>query len=162
MRKFLDRLDRRYVKVATYAVVAALVTVCLGLLVYHSGKFWSQVWDVIMAVMTPLLLGLIFSYLLNPIVKVIEARLPEGKRESTRHNLAVAITMLALAAIVSLLLYLALSTLVQQIDRIRFDDLGAVMEQLSGQYQDFFDLLEGQLDKMGFSLDTISHRIAKG
>jgi predicted PurR-regulated permease PerM len=161
MRKFLDRLDRRYVKVATYAVVAALVTVCLGLLVYHSGKFWSQVWDVIMAVMTPLLLGLIFSYLLNPIVKVIEARLPEGKRESTRHNLAVAITMLALAAIVSLLLYLALSTLVQQIDRIRFDDLGAVMEQLSGQYQDFFDLLEGQLDKMGFSLDTISNRIAK-
>ena len=161
MRKFLDRLDRRYVKVATYAVVAALVTVCLGLLVYHSGKLWSQVWDVIMAVMTPLLLGLIFSYLLNPIVKVIEARLPEGKRESTRHNLAVAITMLALAAIVSLLLYLALSTLVQQIDRIRFDDLGAVMEQLSGQYQDFFDLLEGQLDKMGFSLDTISNRIAK-
>lgn len=161
MRKFRDRLDRRYLKVATYAVAAALVTVCLGLLVYHSGKFWSQVWDVIMAVMTPLLLGLLFSYLLNPIVKFIEAHLPKGKRESTRHNLAVAITMLALAAIATLLIYLALSTLVQQIDRIRFDDLGAIMEQLSGQYQDFFDLLEGQLDKMGFSMDAISGRVAK-
>ena len=161
MRKFRDRLDRRYLKVAAYAVAAALVTICIGLLVYHSGKFWFQVWEVIMAVMTPLLLGLLFSYLLNPIVKFIESHLPKGKRESTRHNLAVAITMLALAAIVALLLYLALSTLVQQIDRIRFDDLGAIMEQLSGQYQDFFDLLEGQLDKMGFSMDAISGRIAK-
>ena len=161
MRKFRDRLDRRYLKVATYAVAAALVTVCLGLLVYHSGKFWFQVWEVLTAVMTPLLLGLLFSYLLNPIVKFIEAHLPKGKSESTRHNLAVAITMLALAAIATLLIYLALSTLVQQIDRIRFDDLGAIMEQLSGQYQDFFDLLEGQLDKMGFSMDAISGRVAK-
>lgn len=159
MRKFRDSIDRRYLKVATYVVVSALAIICLGLLLYHSGKFWLGVWEVITAVVTPLLLGLLFSYLLHPVVKFIERHLSQNLKESTRRNVSVAITMLVLAAVVVLLLYLALSTLVEQIDKIRFEDLGAILDQLSGQYQGFFKLLEGQLDKMGFSVDAISERI---
>lgn len=159
MRKFRDAIDRRYVKIAGYAIVSALIILASGLALYHSGIFWAQLWDVITAIMTPLMLGLLFSYLLSPVVSLIERHLPQGRKPQTSHNLAVAITMLSLAAVFLLMTYLAINTLVQQIDRIRFEDFGALFQQLTGGYQEFFSMIAAQLDKMGFSVDTLFDRV---
>ena len=125
MRSLRDAVDRRYLKVAAYGVCAALLTLLAGLLLYHSGAFWRVLLDVVGSIMRPLCLGLLVAYLLSPVVGMVERHLPFRSR-AVRRDLAVALTVVMVLAVVVVLMFATLSALLRQIQEVRLEDLNYV------------------------------------
>lgn len=160
MRSLRDAVDRRYLKVAAYGVCAALLTLLAGLLLYHSGAFWRVLLDVVGSIMRPLCLGLLVAYLLSPVVGMVERLLPFRSR-AVRRDLAVALTVVMVLAVVVVLMFATLSALLRQIQEVRLEDLNYVYSELTSRYRDFADMAVEQLAKAGISLDSVTSRVAR-
>ena len=159
MRRFRDALDRRYLKIATYGGCTALVVLAVGLILLNSAGFWKVLLDVVGAILRPLCLGLLFSYLMSPLAKFIEGHLP-WRSKALRRNVSVAITVVLVIAAVVLLMFATLSAIVQQIQEVRLEDLQYVYTELTTRYQDFLNMAAEQLSKAGFSADALASHAA--
>ena len=63
-RDFWEKLDQKYVKICTYAAVTVLITAVVGAIVFSTGPFWTKLWMIFTAVLRPIIIGGIISYLL--------------------------------------------------------------------------------------------------
>ena len=66
MKKWIEKLDQKYLKICLYAAVTVLITVGLGALIFSTGGFWLKLWTIITAVLKPIIIGGIISYLFSP------------------------------------------------------------------------------------------------
>lgn len=62
MKKWIETLDKRYLKVCVYASVTVLMTVILGALLLSTGGFWKKTWLIFTAVLRPIIIGGIICY----------------------------------------------------------------------------------------------------
>ena len=69
MRKLEKYYNEEYSKKSFYVIITALITFVLGLIIYYlAGKTGSAL-SFASAVLKPLVLGLVITYLLSPVVK---------------------------------------------------------------------------------------------
>ena len=68
MKNFFAKLDRKYLKIATYAGLATLVTVFLGYAIYKSLPVLGVLKKLLDAVFKPIVLGGVIAYLILPMV----------------------------------------------------------------------------------------------
>ncbi|MGI6756056.1 MAG: AI-2E family transporter [Atopobiaceae bacterium] len=158
MNIFRDLWDKRSIKRVTLGIFALFITILLGLILYNSAGFWRVIFQVFSAITKPLALGLLFSYLLSPIVAFFERYLPI-QRDVLRHNVAVAITVVLTLTAVVFLLFAALSAVMRQIQEVRLEDIQLVFTELTSRYQDFVDMLIKQLESAGISVDSLLEHV---
>lgn len=149
MNKYLARLDRRYVKICTYAGVAVVLTLAACMLLYTASPVIAKVWELICAVLEPMVYGAALSYVLNPLVKRVSQSLRRTKRYGDnpirRRRAAVAISFVMVLLVMALIATILLLMVTHSIASLRIEQIQAL---LGTAQVDFMDLLKAAHDRL--------------
>ena len=163
MKKLIDKLDRKYLKICTYASCAVIATVIILSVLAYSGGFWETLWTMFTAILKPIIIGFIICYLFLPLINKLERLLSKEKQPWTRPA-AVAIFYVGVGIIVALLIILLYYILKGGIDSIRdlnFDAIKDMAMQLYTEFEELFKSLEDQFSTSKLPIGKIGDIIAK-
>ena len=104
IRRFLKGLDQKYLKICIYASITVLVTVIAGALAFSTGPFWSKLWAIFTAVLKPIIIGGIITYLLMPVVNRFENLFDRDKHHGWARAASVLLTFVIIAIVLILVL----------------------------------------------------------
>lgn len=112
-------------KTLHYSLVILVMLGCL-FLIHQLAPFLSEVWGVVVSILTPFVIAMVISYLLNPIVNLLTMRrVPRG--------MAVLIIYIVFFAGVSVLLVNTLPVLISQIKDL-IETLPSSIQQIEGWF----------------------------
>lgn len=153
MREFVSRLDKRYIKVCSYASITVLLTIAVCMLLYAASPVFEKIWKLICAVLEPMVYGAALSYVLNPLVTRISRVLRRRKRyaeDGARRRSAAVIISLALV-ILFLLVVLAMIVLMitHSLASLNWASIQDLIGDASGNFSDFVATAEQKLEDWG-------------
>ena len=140
----------------TYASVTIIVTALILYLLYNTRGVWSMAWNLFMAVLRPIVLGGIISYLLRPVVKKLEIFFTERGLEKFARTGAVVISIVLALAIVFGILGVLVFTLVRTVGTISEADIHGLISYIQNDFASFTTKLEEYLGMFGISAERIS------
>ena len=140
----------------TYASVTIIVTALILYLLYNTRGVWSMAWNLFMAVLRPIVLGGIISYLLRPVVKKLEIFFTERGLEKFARTGAVVISIVLALAIVFGILGVLVFTLVRTVGTISEADIHSLISYIQNDFASFTTKLEEYLGMFGISAERIS------
>ena len=160
--KFRDRLDRKYLKIVAYAVLAVGLSYALILLLgqYHSlGKSLMSGLNWVSAILKPVVIGGILAYILNPLVGLTERLITRNVKslsqnpvqKKRRHSLAVILTLLIIVAIVLASLTAVIYAVTKQVQTINADSINTLVNSIVDQARSFEHSFKQWLSKYNFS-----------
>lgn len=160
--KFRDRLDRKYLKIVAYAVLAVGLSYALILLLgqYQSlGKSLMSGINWVAAILKPVVIGGILAYILNPLVGLTERLITRNVKslgqnpvqKKRRHSLAVILTLLIIVAIVLASLTAVIYAVTKQVQTINADSINALVNSIVDQAKSFENSFKQWLSKYNFS-----------
>ena len=116
MGKLEKFYNKEYSIKSIYVVKTALMTFVLGLIIYYLAGKTGTALSFVSAVLKPLVLGLVFTYLLSPVAKKLETKLFSGmKKQSTGRLLAVLLTFVIVLMAISLILGIIVFTVTKSL-----------------------------------------------
>lgn len=147
--KFIKSTDPEYKKVIQYACIGTAVTVIVLYLLYHMIPWFTTAWNLIAAVLKPLLSGCLICYLLYPFVQFFDKKLQKKmKSNKTARSLSVVIVIVIILAALVILISLLIWSAARQITQI---DMNAIKDavkdaenSLGGVVGDLMNYLESQ------------------
>ena len=93
-------LGQRNVKIGVTAFLVLLACVVAGFIFYNLGSIVSVIGQ-FLAIFTPLIIGLVMAYILNPIVKVFENKVfKKIRKDNIRRDLSIAATIILFVALI--------------------------------------------------------------
>ena len=156
MGKLEKFYNKEYSIKSIYVVKTALMTFVLGLIIYYLAGKTGTALSFVSAVLKPLVLGLVFTYLLSPVAKKLETKLFSGmKKQSTGRLLAVLLTFVIVLMAISLILGIIVTTLTQSLSAFSLADLKDYLTILSEQFSRFWTTIEKQLASMNINLGSV-------
>lgn len=107
-------LDNKYTEIA-FAVCGVIV---FYFIILHLGDIFSAIGK-FMGILTPLTMGLVIAYIMHPIVDVLENKTFKNiKNKSTRRNVSIAVTLLAITIILGALISIVIPELLKSIQSL--------------------------------------------
>ncbi len=91
-----DLLDPKYTKICLYAGLTLVASLALVIVLYLTRGFWGRLWDIIIAVLRPIVIGGMFAYLLSPLVRRFERSISRSGERTWARPAAVALAYLML------------------------------------------------------------------
>lgn len=149
-----NKLDPKYLKVCVYAGVTVIMTLIALLLLYLSGSIWATIWNLSTAILKPLLIGFVFSYLLSPAVSFFEKKINHKNYHRWARSLSVLLIFLLIFAFIALFLVLLSLTVYKSVTEINVESVKtAVTAAINSLNLNFNDLLRNAqelLEKAGW------------
>ena len=149
-------LDQKYIKICSYAALTVIVTALIMYLLYNTRGVWSMAWSLFMAVLRPIVIGGIISYLLRPVVKKIEKYFVDRGLEKIARTGSVVISIALALAIVFGILGILVFTLVRTVGTISEADINSLVSYIQHDFASFTTKLEEYLGVFGLSTERIS------
>ena len=138
MNSFFARLDRRYVKVCAYAGATVILTVAALMVLYSASPVIATLWNLICAVLEPLIYGAALSYVLNPLVKRISRRLRRRTRFANdgakRRRAAVAISLVLVLLVLMAIATVLLLMITHSLASLKWGNIQAIFSDASGDF----------------------------
>lgn len=164
--KTMGKLEKFYNKEysikSIYVVKIALMTFVLGLIIYYLAGKTGTALSFVSAVLKPLVLGLVFTYLLSPVAKKLETKLFSGmKKQSTGRLLAVLLTFVIVLMAISLILGIIVFTVTKSLSAFNPADFKDHLLALADQFSKFWTTIEKQLASMNINLGSIGDMMGK-
>lgn len=138
-----------------YAGSTVIITLLIIYLCYLSGGFWSKAWTMMTAVLRPIVLGIIFAYLLSPIVNKLESKYKNSPLKKAARPLAVLISIVLVAIVLIGLLSIIVITISNNVSYINIDSISSLIDYIEHDFADFVDTLKEKLASFGISVVTI-------
>ena len=162
MKRLQKYYNERYFTIALYVLVTALSVLVIGWTVFFlSGKAWG-ILDFFFAVLKPLVLGLVFTYLFSPVVKAFENKLFASlKKPKAARVSAVVLTYLIILLAIILILGIILVTVTQSLSSIRPSEMKQYLTVLGDQFSNFGSTIEEQLASMNINLGSLGELVGK-
>lgn len=160
MDNFLNKLDKKYLKICLYASITTLVTIGLILLLISSGSFWSKLWALFSAVLKPIIIGGIICYLFLPIVVKLESLFNRKKKHKWARPLSVLLTFLIVLAVIGLILTLIAVAIYKNIESVNIESIKNIFFTLQQDYASIWKFIVQQLESQGVSSSNISHIVS--
>ena len=148
--------DQKYIKLCTYAAITVIITALVLYLLYSTRGVWSVAWTLFMAVLRPIVLGGIISYLLRPVVKKLEIFFTERGLEKFARTGAVVLSIALALIIVFGILGILIFTLVRTVGTISAADIKSLISYMQNDFASFTAKLEEYLGMFGISAERIS------
>ena len=130
------------------------------LLIYLSGSIWATIWNLSTAILKPLVIGFVFSYLLSPAVSFFEKKINHKKEHKWARSLSVLLIFLLIFAFIALFVVLISLTVYKSVTEINMESIkAAVTAAINSLNLNFNDLLRNAqelLAKAGISLNSVS------
>lgn len=155
IKKFLSKLDPKFVKVCAYAGATVLLVLITIVLLHASSPFWSKLWALFCAVLRPVVLGLIFAYLLTPIVDKLEGTFRIYQLDKAARPIAVIVGVLIFVAIIAAFLTVVAVLVYKSINSMRIDGIRELIEYAKNDFAAFLDIVQKKLLDFGLSISTI-------
>lgn len=159
IRKLLSKLDPKYVKICAYASITVIFTIVLFILLHASTPFWSKLWAMFTAVLRPIVVGLIFSYLLNPLVDKLEGQFRVYQLDKTARPLAVVLGVIIFMAVIMTFIAIVGIMVYRSIGAIKFADFQAFIEYAHKDFVAFLETVQSKLVDFGISITTVRNVI---
>ncbi|SCW73506.1 Predicted PurR-regulated permease PerM [Lachnospiraceae bacterium C10] len=154
------KIDPKYFKVCLYAAVTVIATLIALLLIYMSGSIWAKIWNLFTAILKPLIIGFVFSYLLSPAVSFFEKKINHRKTHAWARGLSVLICFLLIFAFIALFLVLISLTVYKSVTELNIESIKAsITAAINFLNLNFTDLLrnaQSLLDKAGIAIHNAS------
>ncbi len=148
--------DQKYIKLCTYAAITVIITALVLYLLYSTRGVWSVAWTLFMAVLRPIVLGGIISYLLRPVVKKLEKFFIERGFEKFARTGSVVLSIALALFIVFGILGILIFTLVRTVGTISAADINSLISYMQNDFASFTAKLEEYLGMFGISAERIS------
>ncbi|MCI6638943.1 MAG: AI-2E family transporter [Bilifractor sp.] len=165
-RRMRDNFRPEYTRISFYVILTVMIIYFLIRFFDHVGNVFGAIGSGIswLGVITrPLILGLVFAYLLYPMVNFFEKQLDKlkdrmmrgkpqraGRRRSSR-GLAVAITCVIVALIIFVVLSLVVSTITSQLSVISMDSFDTIAVGFVNNLNELARNIESVLHKLNIS-----------
>lgn len=156
MDKLFDRLglDRRYAKICAYAGVTVLLVWAAIMALQMSLPVFAKIWELICAVVEPMVYGAALSYVMNPLVKFTSHQLRDHglladdpmRRRGTAVIISVAVVVVALLAILLVLVLMV----THSVASLNWESIQALLGSAQGDLMEFFGKVEAQFADWGF------------
>ena len=155
MRKLEKYYNEEYSKKSFYVIITALITFVLGLIIYYlAGKAGVAI-SFVSGVLKPLVLGLVFTYLLSPVVKKLEHKLFSGlKSDAARRIAAVALTFIIVFMALGLILGIIAVTVTKSLSAFNPAEFKDYLLAIADQFSRFWNTIEKQLASMNINLGS--------
>ena len=141
--KLKNSYDEKYSKISLYVVKTVILLTFLGLVMFWVLGKAGRVLTFLMAVLNPLLTGLMLAYLFSPLVRKCEERLfAHISKRTLRRGLSVAMTLGVVVVLVLVLIGVLIVTITRSITSIQPE-----------QYMEFLKTLGGKIDELGTNLE---------
>lgn len=159
--------DDKYIKIAILAVITISVSYLMIVLIRESGTFLKGLFSLIswiFGVVVPLILGLIFAYILLPVVNLFDNLLNKvplaRKKPGFCRGLSIFATFFTLFFIIFMLLSLVISTITSNIHFISFEDLNMMAKYISIQATNLYNEIRDTLGRYDIVIPTLDALIA--
>jgi predicted PurR-regulated permease PerM len=153
MNSFFNRLDSRYVKVCAYASATVLLTMAALMVLYSASPVIATLWDLICAVLEPLVYGAALSYVLNPLVKRVSHRLRRRPRYANngtkRRNAAVTISLILVLLVLLGIVTVLLLMITHSLASLKWTNIQAIFADASGDFLEYIAVAEERLEQWG-------------
>ena len=160
LKTFWSSLDKKYAKICLYASVTVIVTLIVLCLLYWTTGFWSRLWTIFTAVLKPLVVGGIISFLLSPIVDRIEGLFSRRKSHKWDRPLAILLSFIIVLAVIAFILVILILTIYKNISAINFESLLSIADLVQSDVQSLISAIEEQLKNIGISMNQLGGYVA--
>ena len=155
MGKLEKFYNKEYSIKSIYVVKTALMTFVLGLIIYYLAGQTGTALSFVSGVLKPLILGLVFTYLLRPVVNKLESGLFSGiQRPSTRKVAAVVLTLIIVLMALGLILGILAVTVTKSLYAFNPAEFKEYLVALADQFSKFWTTIEKQLASMNINLGS--------
>lgn len=162
MKKLEKYYNKEYSIKSIYAVKTALMIFVLGLIIYYLAGRTGSALSFTAAVLKPLVLGLVFTYLLSPAVSRLETKVfASVKKEPLRRTAAVILTFLIVLLVIGLILSIIVVTVTKSLSALNPADLKDYILALSDQFSRFWTTIEQQLASMNINLGSVGDMLGR-
>ena len=162
MKKLEKYYNREYSIKSYYVIKTALIIFVLGIIIWYLAGKTGSVLEFISAVMRPLVLGMVFTYLLSPPVKKIEAKLlglTDNKKAA--RVLAVVIIWVIVLLALGLILGVITFTVTRSLSGFNLAACKEYIAVLADQFSKFWTTIEEQLASLNINLGSVGEFIGK-
>ncbi len=160
LKTLKERIDPKYFKICLYAGVSVIVTAIILAILYFSGGFWEKLWSIFKAVLSPIVIGGIISYLITPLVNLIQNRLFRGKAAGWVRPASVALSFLIVLAVIGLIIFAIVATVNKSIVNIDLDNIKAFIESVQEDFSDITSAAEQKISEAGLPMDRIGNIVS--
>ena len=162
MKRLKELYNREYSLISIYTVKTALMIFVLGMIIYYLAGKTGSVLAFISAVLKPLVLGLVFTYLLRPLVKRIETKL-QGliKKETPAKVIAVVLSFVIVFMVIGLIFGIIAVTVTKSLSSLNPAEMKKYLILLSDQFSKFWTTIEQQLASMNINLGSVGDMLGK-
>ena len=147
--------DSKYLKISIYAGATVLVTAVALMLLYLTGGVWAKLWAVFMAILKPLIVGVVLCYLLLPIVNWFEKLFTKGGPKSWARLVAVILTYVLILLAILILLALIILTMYKSFSAISIEGIKSFFLSLSKDVSGFEQLIKDLMKGIGLPVDKL-------
>ena len=162
MRKLDKYYNQEYMTKAIYAVASAITVFVLCLIIYYLAGKTGNVLSFASAVLRPLVLGLVFTYLLSPVVKMFEKKLFSSlKKPSAKKIAAVMLTFIIVLMALGIILGIIAVTVTKSLSAFNPAEIKEYLVALADQFSRFWTTIEKQLASMNISLGSAGDKLGK-
>lgn len=155
LKKLLSKLDPKYVKVCLYAGVTIILVVLSIFLLNASSGFWRTLWTLFSAVLRPVVIGLIFSYLLTPVVEVLENKFHEFQMDKLARPLAVIASFILFLAVIAAFVGVVGFMIFQSFSSLRIGNIQSLINFAQRDLSALIEIIQRKLMDFGLSASTI-------
>lgn len=162
MFKLPDNLDRKYLKICCYAVITIAVAYGLCMMLSYSGGFFTKLWELISAVLVPMVYGALLNYLLQPVVRKVFPIIAGEKcpEESPRlWSLSVIITLLLVLVVVGAIVTVLLLVVTHSLSGISVESLLGLIEDTQGDINEFAAVVTEAVSRFGISTEGLGANV---
>ena len=162
----MKRLDKYYNKEyslkSIYVVKTALMIFVLGWVVYYLGGKLGGAVSFVSAVFKPLVLGLVFTYLFSPLVRILEKKLFGSMKNRTgRRAAAVILTFTIIIAVFGFVFGIIAFTVSKSLTSFNPAQIKDYVVLLSDQFARFWTTIEKQLSSMNINLGSAGDKLGR-
>ena len=162
MKKLEKFYDRNYSIKSIYAVkTVVMIFVLCGLIYYVAGKIGGA-FSFVSAVLEPFVLGMVFTYLLSPIVAIFEKKLFSSlKKRTSARAASVVLTFIILLGVIGLIFGIIAFTVSKSLTSFNPAEIKDYIILLSDQFSKFWTTIEKQLASMNINLGSVGDMLGR-
>jgi predicted PurR-regulated permease PerM len=155
--KWTDKVNKKYMQISLYVIITVVIIYSLSLILKNAPIITREIIKIlgwVLKVVKPVILGFVFAYLMDPIVKFFEKKYQKLKNVKLFRKLvaprtwaavtAVMLLVIAVAGLISLLVF----TVTNQLRLANLDDIVKLSNEYSNSFLEFYNSILKKLNDL--------------
>ncbi len=167
--KIKSKMNKKYATISAYVIVTALIIFVLARATFEIEGVFKAITSVLKRIgkmLTPVFIGIIIAYIINPLVASIEKLLRKVKflkfkNEKKYRSIAVFVCIIVLALVIFLLFGIFIFSITKQFSSVKFDKVITAISSYINSFSESFRNLEEKLKALNIESKALEQYTAQ-